>query len=148
MDIVVFVDGGEERDDLGALRFGHVNGVLGNVTHLGSRDDPTGLRQELAHGIQIGPIAKKARADVAGRHIMSLRFDVLGAGFDGDSFEVLRGIGVMGLDDTDVVEHPGDAANGAELAGFEKHANLGRGAAAIVGETLDDDRTLWGAKPS
>lgn len=136
----MFVEGGEEGDDFGFEGFGDVDEILGDMAHLGGGDDPAGFCEELTHRIEVGTVAEEAGADVAGGDVIGFEgFDVLRAGFDGYGFEVLGGAGVMGFDDADVVEHPGDAADFAEMAGLEEHADFGGGAAAIVGEAFDDD---------
>ncbi len=53
----------------------------------------------------------------------------------------------MRIDETHVVKHPGHAAHCPQLAGFEKHPNLRRGAVAVVGQTLHDDRDLVRGEP-
>ena len=52
------------------------------------------------------------------------------------------GVGMMRLDEADVVEEKLVAAGVAELAFLEQHADLRRGAVHVVGVDLDDDRHL------
>ncbi len=60
------------------------------------------------------------------------------ASLDGDGLEVLRSISVMSFHNADMIEHPRDAADGAKLASLEEHESSRRGAAAVIGKTLDD----------
>jgi len=91
----------------GALRLRHFNRVLGDITHLGSSDRPTSLRQEFSHGIQIGTVTKKPSPKVTLGHIVRLqRFNILRASFDGHGLEILRGSWRwLRLDDAYVIEH-------------------------------------------
>ena len=52
------------------------------------------------------------------------------------------GVGVVGLDQADVVEEEFVAARRAELALAEEHADFRGGAVVVVGDHLDDDRHL------
>jgi hypothetical protein len=64
--------------------------------------------------------------------------DVLGAGLDRRTLEVLAGHGVRRLDDADVVEQEHHLA--AELCVLEQRTDVRRGAVPVLGQALDDHR--------
>ncbi len=76
--------------------------------------------------------------------LVGQRFDFIGPGFDGGSFNVAGRVGVMRLDEADVIEKKLVAPACTQLALFEEDADFGRGAIVIVGENLDDDGNLVG----
>ena len=143
VDVIVVVQGVQEVGDFLAGGLAEFGEVLGEVTDFGGDDVPARALQRLGNGVEILDLGQEARAFLAcGDFFGFERLDFLRAGLDGIAFGVAVGVGVGGFDDAEVVEEEGDAAGLAEGAGLEEVADFRRGAVAVVGQALDDDRHL------
>ena len=113
-----------------------VGKLLGHVTEFAGHHGPTVLRQPLRGRMHRCPVEDEARAGRAVRNVVVLlvsqRFDFIRAGFNGRGLDVRAGVGMMRLDEADVIEKKLVAAGVAELALLEQHADFRRGAVHVV----------------
>ncbi len=122
------VEGLKEFADFGGLVVGEGRELLGDVAEFARHDGPAVLGEPLGCGAGGGAVGDETRAELVGGDVVVLRVSqrlkVIGSGLDGGGFDVRAGVGMVGLDETDVVEEELVAARGAELALLEKNANL------------------------
>ena len=115
-----------------------------DVTEFAGDDRPAILRQPLRDGVQSPRSVMKRAPAVPSGNVVVLRGEaarLLRAGLDRRRFDVGARIGMMRLDEADVIEEKFVAAGRAELAAFlEEDADFRRGAVVVVGQHLDDDR--------
>src|SRR5256885_16395434 len=107
-------------------------------------DGPAVGRRPLGAGVQTGSCGDEARARRSFGNIVVLRVRerlyILSVRFDRGRFNVSGRIGMMRVDEADVIEEKLIAAGRAELAAFfEQDADLGRSAVVVVGQDLDND---------
>lgn len=148
MDIVVIVKMLKKFADFGFLFVRQLRDIFGNVTHFAGDDCPTIFGEPLRDEVNRGAVGNETSARCAFGDIvillMSQRFDLIGPGFDGSSFDVTGWIFMMRLDETNMIEEKFVTAGGTELALFEEDTDFGCCAIVIVGEDLDDDRDFVG----
>ena len=138
VDVAVVVEGGEEGADFLVLVFGEFGEGFGEVAQFAGLEFPAEGGEGFGDGGEFFGVGEEGGADVAWGDFFGVEvFDVLGAGFDGVVFGGAGAVGVDGFDDAEVFEEEGDAAWGAEGAGFEEGADFGAGAVAVIGEGFD-----------
>jgi len=98
--------------------------------------------------MQIGTLGDETDAGAIGGNVVVLfvgeRLEVLGAGLNRGFLGIDAIGGVMGFNQTDVVEEKLVAPRRTELALFEQHPQLGRGSVIIVRENFDNERHFVG----
>src|SRR2546421_11794547 len=139
--VVVVIQRVEKIGDLFFLCVGESDEVLREIAKLGGGYLPAGPRKEFGDCVEVFDFRDVTGADVTfGNFLRFQRFHVLRAGFNCVGFRVARFVFVRGFHHAQAVEEETDAAGRTERTGAKEMANLGRGAVAVVGEALDDDR--------
>ena len=120
VDVVVVVERLQKFADFGALRVGQFGKLLRNVADFARHHRPAVWRKPFGNGVNRRAVADELRAGRAFGNVVVLlvrqRFHFVRAGFDGGGFAVNGRVGMMRLDQADVVEQKLVAAGGAELA--------------------------------
>ena len=90
-----------------------------------------------------GTVRDEADAGVAFRNIVVLRarqrLELVGTRLDGGGFRIDACVGMMRLDEADVVKEELVAVRGAEHAFLEENPDLWSRALVVVGINFDDD---------
>ena len=98
----------EAARNFSAVGVRQIRKILGDITQLAGGHGPAILRQPGGNCVQIRPGRHKARAAPVRRNVVVLlageRSDILRSGLDGGSLDVHAGVGVMGLDQPDVIK--------------------------------------------
>src|ERR1035437_6315857 len=136
----------QEFADLGARGVVEFGVILREVADFRGDNGPAVLLEPGADRMHGGAFGDEAGAGVVFGNVVVLlvrkRLEIVGARFDGGGFAVDVAVGVVRLDEADVLEEKLVAAGLAEHAPLEKVADLGRGALMIVGVDFDNDGHL------
>ena len=136
----------EKFTDIGAIGLVEFGVGLGEVTDFRGDDRPAVLLQPDRHFVHGRALGDETGSGPTFRHVVVLRmrqrFEIIRAGLNRRRFEVDGEIGVVGVDDADVIEQKLVAVQLAEHAATEELADLRGGALLVVGIDLDHDRHL------
>ena len=149
MNVVVVVEVLEEFAYFGTLLGGEFGKILRDVAHFAGHNAPAVLGEPLRDGMDCRAVGDEAGAGCACGNVVVLlmaeRLDFVRAGLDGRGLDVAAGIGMMRLDQANVIKEKLVAAPRAELALLEKDADFRRGPVLLSVTTSTITGTLCGA---
>ena len=133
----------EKLADFDAGRFVELGIIFSEVAEFGGDDGPAVFPEPSRDGVDVLESGDETGAGVIGGNVVVFvvvhDFEIVGAGLDRGGLEIGRRDGVVGFDESDVLEEKLVTAAAAEDAALEKDPHLGRGALVVVGINLDDN---------